>query len=423
MLTREENELLCRVGAEAPMGKMLRRYWIPALMSSELESGGAPKRVRLLGEDLVAFRDGAGRAGILDENCPHRGSSLVLARNEDCGLRCLYHGWKIDVAGNVLETPAEPEESTFKERVRAIAYPAREWGGFVWTYMGPPGLEPPELDFPWTRLPEDHSVVIKVRTECNWVQALEGVIDSAHGNYLHSNLLKPASGLSATVLREDGRLDRPSDDGAPTIEAENTPYGFRYAAIRKPIVDPETNKYVRVTLFIAPIYALFPGAKGMTNMQIFVPLDDEHTMHYFVKTSLEGPLDERTREIHMKRAGTRMRIDIDAEYRKVRSAENNWMQDREAMKRGESFSGIFGVTTEDIAMQESMGPIYDRTKEHLGTSDVAVIRMRRLMLDAVRRFRDNGDPPLGLAERVDYAALRAEERIVARDAVWQSVVA
>src|SRR5665213_46248 len=276
MLSRTENELLCRVGPETPMGKMLRRYWTPALISSELEADGAPRRVRLLGEDFVAFRDTNGRAGLLDESCPHRGASLVLARNEDCGLRCLYHGWKIDVAGNILETPAERDESSFRSRIKAMSYPTREWGGFVWTYMGPPGLEPPQFEFPWTQLPESHTVVIKVRAECNWVQALEGGIDSAHVTYLHANVLKGASGLTQTVIRENGQTDRPSLDGAPRLEAENMPYGFRYAAIRKPIIGEDRNKYVRVTLFIAPFYAMFPAAQGMLNMQFYVPIDDEH---------------------------------------------------------------------------------------------------------------------------------------------------
>jgi phthalate 4,5-dioxygenase oxygenase subunit len=263
--------------------------------------------------------------------------------------------------------------------------------------------------------------VIKVRAECNWVQTLEGVIDSAHGNYLHSNLLKPAEGLDVTELRENGRLDRPSDDGAPRIEVENTPYGFRYAAIRKPLEHADTQQYVRVTHFIAPIYALFPGPRGMTHMQIFVPIDDEHTMHYFVKSSELAPIDEATREVHVKRAGTRMGVDIDEDFRKVRTPDNLWLQDRGAMERGESFSGIFGVTTEDIAVQESMGPIYDRTKEHLGASDIAVIRMRRLMLDAAARFRDDGAPPLGLGEPVSYAQIRAEERIIPRSESWELV--
>jgi phthalate 4,5-dioxygenase oxygenase subunit len=403
------------------MGAMLRRYWLPAIMSSELVADGAPKRVGLLGERLVAFRDSRGVVGLLDENCPHRGASLVLGRNEDCGIRCLYHGWKIDTAGDVVETPPEPEDSSFGARIHATSYPVEERGGFVWAYMGPHASMPPPLDFEWTAGAATHRVIIKVRAACNWLQTLEGVIDSAHSNYLHADLLVGASDVTTTHLKDDGAFARPSNDGRPKIEVEDTPYGFKYAAVRRPMTDAETKKYVRITHFVAPIYAMFPAASGLVNMQMFVPLDDENTMHYFVKVSLGDPIDERQIAIHEKRAGTRMGIEIDEEYRMTRNSENLWLQDRAAMERGESVTGITGVTTQDVVMQESMGPIYDRTKEHLGASDAALIRMRRLMLDAVRRFTSEGAPPLGLAEPIDYAAIRAREQLIALDAPWQSV--
>ncbi|MGH7716973.1 MAG: Rieske 2Fe-2S domain-containing protein, partial [Vulcanimicrobiaceae bacterium] len=293
MLTHEENELLCRVGPAAPMGAMLRCYWLPALMSSELVADGAPKRVRLLGERLVAFRDSRGAVGLLDESCPHRGASLALARNEKCGLRCLYHGWKLDIGGNVIETPPEPEDSSFGARIHAMSYPVEERGGFVWAYMGPPASMPRPLNFEWTAAPSTHRVIIKVRAACNWLQTLEGVIDSAHSNYLHTELLVGAADLNTTQLTNDGVLARPSNDGRPKIEVEDTPYGFKYAAIRRPMVDTDTRKYVRITHFVAPIYAMFPAPAGMVNMQMFVPLDDENSMHYFIKISLGDPIDAR----------------------------------------------------------------------------------------------------------------------------------
>ena len=421
MLMREENELLCRVGPDAPMGGMLRRYWLPAIVSSELAADGAPKRVSLLGEKLVAFRDSRGVVGLLDESCPHRGASLVLGRNEECGIRCLYHGWKIDTGGNVTETPPEPEDSSFGARIRTTSYPVEERGGFVWAYMGPAGTMPPPLDFEWTAGPDTHRVIIKVRAACNWLQTLEGVIDSAHSNFLHADLLVGTAGVSTTHLKDDGAFARPSNDGRPKIEVEDTPYGFKYAAIRRPMVDADTKKYVRITHFIAPIFAIFPAAAGLVNMQMFVPLDDENTMHYFVKLSLGDPIDDRQREIHMKRAGTRMGLEIDEDYNMLRNSENLWLQDRAAMESGASITGINGVTTQDVVMQESMGPIYDRTKEHLGASDAALIRMRRLMLDSVRRFTADGTPPLGLAEPIDYALIHARERLIPVDAPWQSI--
>ena len=418
MLTREENELLCRVEGDAPMGQMLRRYWIPAALSTELEAGGAPRRTRLFGEDLVAFRADDGTVGILDEHCPHRGASLVLARNEDCALRCIYHGWKIAPDGRVLETPPEPEEHGFAARVRAPAYPVYEAGGVVWTYLGPPGTEPPKMNFDWMSFPAGHRIIQKSREECNWVQCLEGVIDSAHSGFLHSNVIKAVPGENSIIPEDLGNTQRPSDDRAPRIEVENTAYGFRYAAIRRPLIDPESRDYVRVTLFIAPFFSFFPATPGWTNMQFFVPIDDEHTMFHFVQTRHDKPIDDVARTRRAQRSGLEMGVDLDADYRKVRSRANTWLQDRAAMDAG-SYTGMHGVNVEDIAVQESMGPVFDRRKEHLGASDTAVIRMRRVMLDGVRRFIDEGAPAVGLAEPVAYETLRADERMIPHGLRWQ----
>ncbi|MGA2393651.1 MAG: Rieske 2Fe-2S domain-containing protein [Candidatus Lustribacter sp.] len=419
MLTREENELLCQVGAGTPMGTMLRRYWIPAALTGELEAGGAPRRTRLLGEDLVAFRAADGTVGVLEEHCPHRGASLALARNVDCTLQCIYHGWKVAPDGRVLDTPAEPEGSNFAAKVRARSFPVYEAGGIVWTYLGPPENEPPQMHFDWMSRPAEHRMIQKVYEECNWVQSLEGVIDTAHSNFLHSNLIKPVAGLDVTTMAPgQGETRRPSDDTSPRIEAETTPYGFRYAAIRHPLIDPELRDYVRVTLFIAPFYSFFPGPMGWTYMQAFVPIDDEHTMFHFVQVQHDAPVDAAARKRREERAAMRPGIDLDSEYHKSRRRANNWLQDRAAMLAG-NFTGIEGVNNEDIAVQESMGAIYDRTKEHLGASDTAVIRMRRIMLDGVRHFMD-GAPPVGLAEPVAYETLHAEERMVPKGESWQA---
>jgi phthalate 4,5-dioxygenase oxygenase subunit len=422
MLSREENELLCRVGAETPMGRMLRRYWIPAVQSADIVAGGAPRRIRLLGENLVAFRDSKGRPGVLDENCPHRGASLALARNEDCGLRCLYHGWKMDVDGRVLEAPPEPDELGFKDRVRAAAYPTYESGGFVWTYMGPPGHEPQQVHFEFSKLPETHRMITTVVSDCNWVQALEGVIDSAHSNYLHSNAIKPVVGPGATVFSAKANfdLDRPSNDGKPKIVVQDTPYGFRYAGVRVPTRNPDTEQYVRVTIFVAPFHAFVAAPDGIGYMQIYVPMDDYETMFHYVRYQFNEAIDEEARVKHDAWGGTTRGVDIDADYRKIRTRENLWLQDREAMRRG-SWSGLTGVQTEDFAVQESMGRLYDRSKEHLGTSDAAVIRMRRLMIDSVRRFNETGAAPLGLTGPMPYDRIRAEELIIPLAQPWQSV--
>jgi phthalate 4,5-dioxygenase len=421
MLSAEENSLLCRIVGDAPMGRMIRRYWIPAALSDEVEADGWPRRVRLMGEDLIVFRDSKGRVGLLEELCPHRGTSLLLARNEECGLRCLYHGWKFDVAGNVLDMPAEIDAESVMGRVRALSYPVRESGGIVWAYMGEKGMEPPPLDFEFARFPASHVVHLKARIECNWVQSLEGVIDSAHTNYLHSDTFKPAAGFLASTYRGDSLLvDRPSNDGKPRFEIENMPYGFRYAAIRRPVADPEKNSYVRVTLFVAPFYGLFAGQEGWGSIQAFVPIDDTHTMLYFTRYNLMHPIDAKERERQIAWTGF-LPGEIDAEGRKRRTRENDWLQDRAAMREGKSMSGIRGVQMEDAAVQESMGPLYDRRKEHLGSSDVAVVRMRRLMLQSLRDFIDRDKTPLGLDTGVDYTKLRGEEAVVPMGATWQEL--
>ena len=221
MLTREENELLVRVGPETPTGRLMRRYWIPAMMSDEIVAGGDPKRVELLGEKLVAFRDADGNVGLLDENCPHRGASLAIAHVEHCALRCIYHGWLIDATGTVLETPAEPDAYHFKDKIKATRYPTREAGGVVWTYMGPPGLEPELQDFEFCAMPLENVAVLKVRVDCNYAQVIEGVIDSSHTGFLHGDSVRYiANTASETVYAPDMRLDRPSVDRRPKIEAK-----------------------------------------------------------------------------------------------------------------------------------------------------------------------------------------------------------
>jgi phthalate 4,5-dioxygenase len=422
MLTHEENELLTRVGPETSMGKMMRRYWIPALLCGDLEAGGDPKRVRLFGEDLVAFRAHDGRVGLLDELCPHRRASLALGRNENGALECLYHGWRIDCAGRILDTPVEPEESTFKDRLRATAYSVYESGGVVWAYMGEPGEEPPPLDLPFTQVPQENVLTVRVNINANWAQGLEGVIDSSHTNLLHRHGVRPSADVTTTTLETGIVAKRPSSDTRPRMEVQDTPYGFRYAAIRKPIANAESQKYVRVSLFIAPIFAMFPPPKGWIFLQAFAPIDDEHTMFYFWQVC-DTPLDAARRAELLESACLRPGIDLDEEHHLKGNRTNGWLQDRGAMRRGESHTGMGGVSPEDIAVQESMGAILDRSKEHLGVSDTAVIRFRRMMLDGVKRFIEDGATPVGLGQSVPYADLRAEEQMLPIDASWYPVSA
>jgi len=415
VLTREDNELLCRVQGDAPMGQLMRRHWIPACMSEEVEEpDGTPVRVRLLGEDLVVFRDTEGRLGVLDEHCPHRRASLAFGRNEECGLRCLYHGWKMDVEGNVLEMASEPKESTLASKVKHKAYPAREAGGLVWTYMGPPdtcpSFEPPA----WAPSDRVRISIVKMNVRCNWAQVLEGAIDSAHSSSLHSTDMPPARVDSAKATAT--AWPRPSTDKAPRLQVQLTDFGFRYAALRRPIKDAATHDYVRITLFVAPFTVLIPP-NNIYNLSILnIPIDDVNTMFYFIAWSEKEGIDQ---EAWRRFCGTRVGIDLDAHWQHVRRLDNHYLQDRQAMKLGD-FTGIKGIPVQDMAMWETMGPIADRTQERLGASDLAVVEFRRLMVDAVRRFMQ-GKPAIGSERHVPHVKLRSFEGIVPKTTVWSTL--
>ena len=417
MLTREENELLCRVEGDAPMGQLMRRHWMPACMSEEVaEPDGPPVRARLFGEDLVAWRDTQGRLAVMGEHCPHRRASLVLGRNEERGLRCLYHGWKVDVEGNVLEMPSEPPQSALKIKVKHKTYPTREAGGFVWVYMGPPA-EMPEFEAPaFAPTPDARVSIVKVQVECNWAQILEGAIDSAHSSSLHSTDMPPAKvdGAKAT-----GKLwPRPSTDKAPRLVLQKTSFGFRYAAVRRPIMNSATHDYVRVTLFVAPSTVLIPPNNLYSLANVNVPMDDTHTMFYFIAWSAgEGvPSPAEWREF----CGAVPGVDLDANFRKARNRDNNFLQDRAAMKNGD-FTGIRGIPMQDMSMWETMGAIADRSQERLGASDVAIVEFRRIMVEAARAVAAGGRAIGTKDRRIAFAKLRSYEGIVPKTTDWKTL--
>ena len=417
MLTAEENALLCRVEGAAPMGRMMRAHWLPICMSEEVaEPDGTPVRARLLGEDLVVFRDSDGRLGVVGEHCPHRRASLALGRNEESGLRCLYHGWKIDVEGNVVEMPSEPAASCLAAKVRHTAYPSEEAGGFVWTYMGPDA--PPPFEAPaWAPSAQTRISIVKMRIDANWAQVLEGAIDSAHSSTLHATDMPPArvDGARATATV----WPRPSTDKAPRLHVQRTDFGFRYAAIRRPIKDAATRDYIRVTLFVAPFTVLIPP-NNLYNLSILnVPIDDTHTMFYFIAWSdrAGGGVDQ---EAWRRFCGAQPGLDLDRDFRHRRNRDNGYLQDRQAMRLGD-FTGIRGIPTQDMAMWETMGPIADRSSERLGASDVAIVEFRNIMVDAVRRHAA-GEPALAThSHRPAYVTLQSFEGIVAKGADWTSL--
>src|SRR5256712_263352 len=417
MLTNDQNELLCRVEGAAPMGGIMRSHWLPVCMSEEVtEKDGAPVKSRLVGEDLVVFRDSNGKLGVLDEHCPHRGASLVFGRNEECGLRCLYHGWKFDVEGNILEMASEPDGSALKNSLRQKSYPVREAGGFVWAWLGPKDkmreFEPPA----WAPKPGIKYAIVKMHAACNWAQVLEGSIDSAHSSSLHSTNM-PTAEVDSAKAKEDKWL-RPSNDKAPKLQFEPTSYGFRYAALRKPIKDPETNQYVRTTLFIAPYTVLIPPNDQYNLAQMLVPMDDVNTMFYWIAWHPD-PKKGISQEAWRKFCAATVGVDIDQDYRKRRTLANRYQQDRAAMKRGD-FTGIEGIPTQDMAMWESMGPISDRSRDHPGSSDVAVVQFRRMMVAAAKKFSEGG-PAIGTDGKVRHVKLASFEGITPKSTDWRTL--
>lgn len=414
MLSKEDNERVTRVGPGTQTGALMRHYWIPALLSSEIgEPDSPPVRVSLLGERLVAFRNSEGRVGLLEEFCAHRGVSLFLGRNEECGLRCVYHGWKYDVTGRCVDMPTETAHTAFKSRIRLAAYPTVELGDVVWAYLGT-GEPPPPPHFEWTRLRADQRIVTRTWQECNWLQALEGGIDSMHASALHT-LLKPDAGEARWELRTGRTVLKE--------EVEPTDYGHVYSSIRP--MD-EGQIWIKIYHYVMPFHTFFPFElagdrkthRPIINGHMFVPMDDENSMVYnwIGKHGAESLTDDQ-RE-YMERIRGRAPGEVDRNHRKYRNKDVDWLIDREVQKT-KSFSGIEGINTQDHAVQESMGPIIDRTRENLGTTDKAVIATRRILLRVLKELEQGIDPP-GMG--ASYYDLRAIERFVNSDMTWRDML-
>ena len=417
MLTAAENELLCRVEGRAPMGQLMRRHWVPALLSEQVMADGAPVRVQLFGEKLVAFRDSNGKVGILGESCPHRKASLAFGRNEQCGLRCLYHGWKFDVDGNVIDMPSEPKGSSLPQKAKHLSYPTREAGGFVWTYLGPAGTMPEFEAPPWAPRANVRVAIAKIELPCNWAQIMEGQIDSAHSSSLHSSDMRPAKG-EATA--KDDHWVRPSTDKNPRIQVQLTNYGMRYAAIRRPIANANTHDYVRITTFVAPFTALIPPNSSYNVASVIVPKDDTSSYFHFIAWAEDGQVGIET-DAWRKFCVLVVGEDIDAQFRPIkRNAANDYLQDRDLMTTGH-FTGIPGIPNQDIAMWESMGRIADRSQERLGASDIAIVQFRRLMLEAVRSFQESGAVIGHLEPRLLQAKLRSYQGVVEKSVPWRTL--
>lgn len=374
MLTRDDNDRITRVGPGTPMGELMRRYWMPTVLSRDIaEPGGAPVRVGLLGESLVAFRSPDGHTGLIGEHCLHRGASLVYGRNEAQGLRCLYHGWQFSVDGDVLDTPAEPQTSRMKTRLRHIAYPTIEAGGIVWAYLGPAAHRPVFPRYPWMSLPPDRLLVVKMFQDCNYLQGVEGDLDPAHPNYLHQDFDLRGDSWDGAGWNSIVRM---MDDGSPQIHCEDTPYLMRVVARRR-TRDP-SQEYIRTVEWVAPFYCLTAsGAHESRVFKAWLPVDDDSCYTFYIHYDTERALD-----VPAIYQNWNHRAD-GPDYRTPHTLGNMHLQSRADMQ-ARNFSGISGAAIQDRAVQESMGKRYDRTREHLGRSDAAVIYYRRRLLALTR---------------------------------------
>ena len=430
MLTQEDNDILTHVGPGTLMGNLLRRYWMPALLSVEVPQPDSPPiRVRLLCEDLIAFRESNGDVGLVASACPHRGASLFFGRNEEAGLRCVYHGWKFDKTGACVDMPSEPAESNFKTKVHVKAYPTHESGGIVWTFMGPSDKMGPFRDFGTESLPRDQWRASRVISYCNWVQGLEGNIDTTHLSFLHGGR-PPAVAANDPKTFDDG-TDVPGyptlkmrgfihrKSAAAKLDVYDTWYGFRYAGIRP---TPAGYLNVRVSDFIMPYFAYVPQPYlpvGGDSCIMMVPIDDDTYWRYGFATNVHNFIAqvERGYGKDMPQTGPGTRGFGGGVQQRTQLAENDYLIDREA-QRTRSFTGIEGIAQQDMAVTESMGQIYNRTREHLGTSDRAVIRMRSMLIKAARDLANGIEPP-GLEG--DFSKIRSAERNIRAEDDWRTL--
>jgi len=425
MLTADENAQLTRVGPGTLMGDLMRQYWIPVVLSSELPAGGRVKRVRILGEDLVAFRAPSGRVGLLGEFCSHRRASLYFGRNEEPGLRCVYHGWQYEPGGRCIDMPNERPESSFQDKVTHPAYPCAERGGVVWAYMGPASPPPGLPDLEWTEVPEDQRFVSKFWQDCNYLQALEGGVDPAHISFLHGILdarddgLRRALDQAAAGFGFAAQLER-----APHIEVADTETGLLIGARREA---PAGQYYWRVTRYLVPFHSMPPpevGSDPVIHSHVWIPIDDDHLVNWCISYHPTRALTAD--EVAQFRAGSSIHVmdyapetsEAYGDIRPIQSRANDYLADWEA-QRMRKFFGVPGVGSQDKAITESQGN-YDRSLERLGRADIGIIRVRKCLLDAAIALRTRRVPPPALdpaGYRVRPAAL-----LLPKEASWVDAV-
>jgi phenylpropionate dioxygenase-like ring-hydroxylating dioxygenase large terminal subunit len=431
MLSKADNEYLCRIGPGTAMGNVFRQYWLPAIRSDELPGPDCPPmRVRLLGEDLIGFRTSSGAVGLIQNACPHRGASLFFGRNEEEGLRCVYHGWKFDVSGACTDMPSEPAESNFKNKVHARAYPAHERNGIIWAYLGPREVPPPLPDIEANLLNRAVSKINVLHRACNWMQGIEGELDTIHAAFLHFGSAKledqaPGSFNFYHIKQRDARF-----------VVRDTEFGASYGAYR-PAEDD--TYYWRIAHVLFPFYAVPPqGALGpKVQMNAYVPMDDEHTLQWEIFVNVEEAVrrtsfgtemaGSTSREEQARAENTANRrpgsvylphtTDWYGRFNLDQNLGNDYLVDREAQRSGKSYSGIPGVRQQDMAVTETMGPIYERSREHLGTTDSMIIRARRRWIATARALEEQGILPPGVDDPTIYRQ-RSGEVILPRSVDW-----
>jgi phenylpropionate dioxygenase-like ring-hydroxylating dioxygenase large terminal subunit len=368
---------------------MFRSYWLPALLTDELPENDSPQvRVKLLGERLLAFRDTEGRYGLIDEFCAHRGVSLWFGRNEHCGLRCSYHGWKYDVTGQCIDVPSEPDESGFAQKVKLKSYPLIERGGILWTYLGPPENQPPLPEWEFATVPRAQSMTTKRFQESNWLQAMEGGIDSSHVSFLHRGdlntdpLFKGAKGNQYNL-----------SDMRPVFEVVESPGGLYIGARRNA---ENGDYYWRITQWVMPTFTMIPPRGNHTvHGHFWIPVDDEHCWAWSYDYHPTRPMSDT--EVAAVRAGKGIHVKyVPGTYRPFANKDNDYLMDRAAQHAGRTFSGVEGFAMQDASLQESMGPVVDRTKENLVSTDNGIIMARHRLLRAVKAFVDKGVVPPGV---------------------------
>ena len=404
MLTREQNELLCQVSGGAPMGELLREFWMPAVRSQALVADGAPVRVRLMGENFVAFRATDGRVGFFDEGCPHRCTSLALARNEDNALTCIFHGWKIDVSGKVVEVPSEPPErrSEFAAKVRVRHYPVHEAGGALWVYLGR-RQAPQFYNFEFNLLPRTQVRAVRALVHCNWLQGLEGLLDSAHFGILHQSFVSQRA--------TDDRFS--THDQGPVFKLMAQPYGLREGALRK--VEADVN-YLRIREVVMPFYSFIPFDRPPWQMICVIPIDDEWSAQWVFRYDHSKPISDDDQERWLRLRGTE---DSDNFCAEMADWHAPGFQNRQAMKEGH-WSGLPKFFYEDFAAQVSMGPMADRTREYLGSSDSIITHARQMLMRALRDHA-RGEPAFGQDRALDYSRLRAVSIRYRGELDWRAI--